>query len=392
MAPAVDTRRAEVVVQLPPIEVWHAFTRPDYLSYWIADSAEVDLRVGGDYNLRAVPWLDLRARIEKMIEGRRLVLRPVHAPDDTRVEVDLIKQAAAETRICVAQPEPELSDLMQSALENMRSLWEHGVDLREARRGMVGVGRAAAAAGSPPAGAARPGAGVRVTAVVAGGPAEGAGLRRGDVVVGAGGDPVRESADLVRRIHETRVGESLSLEIVRGDARLSIDVVVAERARRTQPPPSQMELLNAMREATVQSDRKLAEALRGLADADAYRPEAPGQWSVAQVLAHLSVTERMIQYALDEAIRGGNPRVDDACVTSAWRLGAVLTERPGVADLLARLTRDETETLALIEGVAADVVAFRPRWARVAHLALDLHAHSGDHLPQIARIRRAISS
>lgn len=392
MAPAVDTRRAEVVVQLPPIEVWRAFTRPDYLSYWIADSAEVDLRVGGDYNVRAVPWLDLRARIEKMIEGRRLVLRPVHAPDDTRIEVDLIKQAAAETRVSIAQPEPELSDLMQSALENMRSLWEHGVDLREARRGLVGVALAEAAAGTPSSGAVRPGAGVRITGVVAGGPAEGAGLRSGDVVVGACGDPVRERAELVRRIHQTRVGEPLRLEIVRGDERLSIDVVVAERTRRTQPPPSQIDLLNAMRDATTQCDRNLAEALLGLSDAEAYRPEAPGKWSIAQVLAHLSVTERMIQCALDEAIRGGNPRVDDESVNSAWRLGAVLTERPGVADLLARLRRDEVETLALIEGVAADVVAFRPRWARVAHLALDLHAHSGDHLPQIARIRRAISS
>lgn len=392
MVPLLETRRAEVVVQLPPIEVWRALTRPDYLSYWIADHAEVDLRVGGVYNLRADPWLDLRSRIEKMIEGRRLLLRPVNAADDARVEVDLIKQAAAETRVCVDHPEPALHAQLREALENMRSLWERGVDLREARRGMLGVAIDDLAPGDRPVEGVPEGLGARISAIVPGGPAEEAGLGRGDVVIAAAGEPVRGRVDLARHIRATAPGQSLQFEIVRDGERRSVEAVLTERRHRTQPPPTQIDLLATLRDAVASADEKLAEAVRDLSDADAYRPEAPGKWSVAQVLAHLSVSERMTQSALDEAIRGGNPRPVDELVSSPWKLGAVLTERPSVEDLLARLRRDETETLALLEVVPAEVVAFRPRWARVAHLALDYHTHSEDHLPQIARIRAAIGA
>ena len=389
MAQLTETRRAEVVVQLPPIEVWYAFTRPEYLSYWIADHAEVDLRVGGVYNLRAAGWLDLRSRIERLVEGRRLVLRPVNTADDARIEVDLIKQAMSETLICVDHPEPGLQPPLREALENMRSLWERGVDLREARRGMLGVGLDDLSPGDRPMEGVPEGLGVRISAIAPGGPAESIGLERGDVVVAVSGEPVRGRQDLLRHIRARGPGQSLPLEVVRLGERVSVEPVLAERKHRTQPPPSQIELLDTLREAMASADGKLLEAIRGLSDSDAYRPEAHGKWSVAQVLAHLSVTERMMQSALDEAIRGGNPQPIDEMVASPWKLGAVLAERPSVSNLVARLCRDEAETLALLEGVPAEVVAFRPRWTRVAHLALDYHTHSEDHLPQIARIREA---
>ena len=137
---------------------------------------------------------------------------------------------------------------------------------------------------------------------------------------------------------------------------------------------------------------KLRKAVEGLAEDVAYVPEGPNKWSVAQVLAHLSVTERVFQCWLDEAVRGGRPAIDDAAVTSAWKLGAVLASHPAVAELLDRLRRDQAETMALIERVPDDVIHFKPRWARVARTALEFNTHSDDHLDQIARIRKAIGT
>lgn len=57
--------------------------------------------------------------------------------------------------------------------------------------------------------------GVRVRSVGAGVPAAGA-LRRGDVVVGADGQPVRQAQDLVAAIKRHKVGDSIGLRIVRG--------------------------------------------------------------------------------------------------------------------------------------------------------------------------------
>jgi hypothetical protein len=147
-----------------------------------------------------------------------------------------------------------------------------------------------------------------------------------------------------------------------------------------------------MSEAVREADAKLERAVAGLSDEDAYRPEGPDAWSVAQVLAHLSITERMLQCWLDQAARGERPTVDSDPCTDPSRIAGVLEGRPGVRELLDRVRRDERETLSFLAHLPAGVAAFKPRWARVAFTALDYHTHSEDHLGQIARIRAAIGA
>jgi hypothetical protein len=130
----------------------------------------------------------------------------------------------------------------------------------------------------------------------------------------------------------------------------------------------------------------------GLSDADAYRPERPDAWSVAQVLAHLSITERMLQCWLDQAARGECPRIESDSVTNTARIAGALEGRPAVRELVERLRRDERETLHYLSSLPPDVAAFKPRWARVVFTALDYGTHSEDHLAQIARIRAAIGA
>lgn len=390
--PLTETRRAEVLVRHPPIEVWQALTRPGYLSYWIADHAEIDLRVGGVFNLRIGREVELRTRVERLVEGRRLVLRPTNRGDDARIEIDLIKLASAETRVCVDHPDPEHADAWHEALENLRSVWETGIDMREARRGVLGVGVEDVPESERPIRGVPESEGARLTAIAPGGPADRAGLGRGDIIVALEGAPVPSGRDFVQRIQALRPGTVVRVESVRDGERRGVEVTLGDRPDRLAPPPPQIEVLRVVRASIEAADKALTEAVQYLSDADAYRPEAPGRWSVAQLLAHLSVSERMLQCWLDEAIRGGHPTVESDSCNAPWKLGAVLSDRPGLDELLERVRRDEAETLALLEGVPADVVAFKPRWARVAHSALDFHGHSADHLAQIARIRKAIGA
>jgi hypothetical protein len=104
------------------------------------------------------------------------------------------------------------------------------------------------------------------------------------------------------------------------------------------------------------------------------------------------VTERMLQCWLDQAARGGRLEIDSDGVTNSSRIAAALEGRPSVRALVSRLERDEQETLAYLAHLPASVTGFKPRWARVALIALDYHAHSEDHLGQIARIRAAIKA
>ena len=70
--------------------------------------------------------------------------------------------------------------------------------------------------------------GVLIADVMKGGPAEVAGVRAGDVVVQFAGDAIREVPELQRRVAAVTPGQSVTLVVVRDEARLPITVAVAE--------------------------------------------------------------------------------------------------------------------------------------------------------------------
>jgi photosystem II stability/assembly factor-like uncharacterized protein len=71
--------------------------------------------------------------------------------------------------------------------------------------------------------------GSRVAEVTAGSPAAAAGLLAGDVVTAADKQPIKTSAQLVERITAGKVGDKLSLTLVRGKETKTIEVTLGER-------------------------------------------------------------------------------------------------------------------------------------------------------------------
>jgi membrane-associated protease RseP (regulator of RpoE activity) len=72
-------------------------------------------------------------------------------------------------------------------------------------------------------------AGVLVAGVVSGSPAQMAGLRAGDIITRAGGEPVETAADLARAVRHAKGGDSLKLEISRDRAATQVTVKVEKR-------------------------------------------------------------------------------------------------------------------------------------------------------------------
>jgi S1-C subfamily serine protease len=66
--------------------------------------------------------------------------------------------------------------------------------------------------------------GALVTEVAAGGPAEKAGLRRGDVIIEVNGDPVTTGEEIVYHLRKCRVGDLLALVVVRDSRQLEITI------------------------------------------------------------------------------------------------------------------------------------------------------------------------
>jgi serine protease Do len=70
--------------------------------------------------------------------------------------------------------------------------------------------------------------GALISDLYRGGPAHRAGIRRGDVVVGFNGRPVKNSRELARWVSEIPIGTPVKIDVVREGNRQTYDVTVAE--------------------------------------------------------------------------------------------------------------------------------------------------------------------
>jgi serine protease Do len=87
------------------------------------------------------------------------------------------------------------------------------------------------------------GEGVLVSRVVDEGPADRAGVRRGDVLVSVDGRSVRSPEHLTRTIRGARVGQSLSLVVVRDDRRRNLTVRLGQRPDEVPAPRAEPDVL-----------------------------------------------------------------------------------------------------------------------------------------------------
>lgn len=73
------------------------------------------------------------------------------------------------------------------------------------------------------------GRGVRIERIIVGGPADKAGLRKGDLITGLGGLRIRQMADFAGILEQLAPGSKLTFEVLRGVSREKIDVVFGSR-------------------------------------------------------------------------------------------------------------------------------------------------------------------
>ena len=93
-APTIDaTIERRLTFDAPPERVWRAITEPDEIAAWFGDSAELDLRPGGDGWFNWEEHGRFAVRVEEVVANERLVWRwsrkrdtPIDEGPSTRVE------------------------------------------------------------------------------------------------------------------------------------------------------------------------------------------------------------------------------------------------------------------------------------------------------------------
>ncbi len=82
--------------------------------------------------------------------------------------------------------------------------------------------------------------GAVVVSVAPGGPADEAGLRPDDIVIGLDGERLRSQQDFLQRIAEHQPGDRVTLDVLRGQERVRVEVTLTERPDETEILASQI--------------------------------------------------------------------------------------------------------------------------------------------------------
>jgi S1-C subfamily serine protease len=148
------------------------------------------------------------------------------------------------------------------------------------------------------------GQGVRVMEIVAGGPAEKAGLKEGDLIVAIGQRRVRTMDDMAQALEGLRAGSRATFEVRRGNASLQAEVTLVQRP--------------------AQGQRKFPEFGR-IEPAAAQAPQRPRLGVRTQPLSEAS----RAQLQVESGVLVATVEADSPAEAAGVRPGAVLTKVDG---------------------------------------------------------------
>jgi uncharacterized protein YndB with AHSA1/START domain len=375
-----------------PADVFRAFTRPMALRDWLCHAAEVEPRVGGRYYLWWNDGYGTSGAITDLVAGERLAFTwqgPGERPGAVRIE---LQPDDGRTTVTVTHDgddaDAAAARLGAAALENLQALVETGIDMRLARRPMLGL------SGADDLGAARAAAlglpvteGLWVGGVVEGLGAHAAGLQKDDVVVRMGDQPIRDQASFVEVVQTYEAGDRVPVVFYRGPAQ---QTVTLELGRRPMPvvPDDGATLAAALRATYATLDAELAAALAGVDEARADYQPTPDAWNIKRVLSHLIAIERDNHAWITVVSEDGEieyPFHDN----DAPRIAAFAEIYGTLDNLLLELHRSQEATLAMLTRLTPAVLRRKHLLSPLIGWLDNLAIHSREHIAEIAALAAA---
>jgi uncharacterized protein YndB with AHSA1/START domain len=393
----------ERTIAVLPEQVWAALTQRNRLQSWLCDQVLVEARAGGRYLFRWRSGFEAQGTQVEFDPPEKLTWawQGLGEPGLTLVKWQLIAEGPA-TRVKLEHagfgPDPrsqaarvEAAEGWERGLENLQSVLEQGVDLRQARRPLIGVLLDNLSADRAEKEGIATTTGVYIAGTVEGGAAEAAGIQQGDVMVSFGVFALHDFSDLVAAMQMHRAGDRVEVGLVRGQGRLAVEVEL--RGRPMPPDPGTLpEAVARLREGQSQVRAALAEITAGLTEAQAAQPPAEGEWSVREVLAHLSTSERDLQTNLLHLVVGFELIGEPDFGAAPDRNAVVLALEPTLAGLLVRFDRDLEESALLVERLSPATVADHYHYRQALELVFNFLTHAQDHVEQARRAAEAAKS
>ena len=387
-----DTQSIKVVrtINAAPQEVFDSFQYECRLREWMCDGTRTVPRKGGLLHVWWNSGYEARGVFTAYSPPRALAFTwtSPYEPGDTAVKVTL-KPVEGGTKVALthsgfgagkkwAGRAEESERERNGGLDNLKSVLETGVDLRQMNRPRLGLAWETAPDAS----------GALVTAVISDGPCEQAGLQKGDVIARAGRQKILGEQDLMKAYLTWKAGQRVPLAIIRAGKRKTITVELGTR--------SVPEILNdpaALIEQVRQTHEQAIAALRTatlmITDEQAGLAPAEGEWSVKQVLAHLTASEQAFQRWAVDVLLGNETFGITGYLPEQF--AAVFASTPTVGALVDRFERDLVESRAIIASLTPEHRANKWRYRQIAQQLVGFGSHTQDHIEQIQKTIRAVT-
>jgi uncharacterized protein YndB with AHSA1/START domain len=377
----MDTERHTLeftrTIQVPPAEVYYAFTQAVGWQLWCCDFAEVDLRTNGHLYICTEGYC--ACGVYTALEENQRVAFTWHGIDEpsTLVEVTLkaynggTQMTFTLTNQGTAEVWNEKVGIFEKAwshaLENLQAVLETGTGVQ--RRPILGVM-----------------GGQDLTPEVAAtlGVLVNEGFQIDDVIVEIEGHPIPTAAALGPVMDERQAGDRVHVVFYRGSEKKTVTMELSARPL-PQVPPTAQALASALRDTYTQQIVTLGELLADLPESRlAWTPDAI-KWSVKHVIAHLLTTERAVHEWIAR-LQFGLDTHNWASHDETW-VRAIADSYPTTVAVIEALRQAQTETLRVVATLPEAFVAHKGTYVYMGTtIAQGLPQHTEIHFDQIRRV------
>lgn len=370
-------------INAPVEQLYRAFTNAQALREWFCDVATVQPRVSGCFY---VAWNNGDALLGKytVLEANKTIGLRLRAMDDTdrsTLTITLDPHADATTITLIdasdgsqwLQIKEEVEKGWRDALEVLQAGLETGIDLREARRPLLGI----ALTGSQPGDT-----GIRLGGVVEGMDAQRAGLQKDDQILSIGGKATPDWSALTAALSAHRADDVVVVAYERAGQQHESQVALSLRPMPSMPTTA-AEIADQLGQTYAAIREEMNVLLNGVTEQQATQPPTAGEWSVKETLAHLLLSERTMQCQIGWLLGDLESGPDNWDGSLPAQITALLTAYPTLAALTQAFQVSLTETTALLAALPPSFVAQKRSFNRIAQEMASWSDHIRDHFAQI---------
>ena len=376
----VETRSLTFVrtVRAAPEQVLRGFTHPTLLRDWLCNSATSHAIPGGHIFLSWRQGYQVMGRYTQLDAPRSIAFTWQGAGDPAQTLVSVtVKPAGEDSQVTIvhsglgesASWELQAARWNQDwpeALENLQSVLETGVDLRQARRPRLGIfmdevnQKVVERLRLPGA------AGVLIQGTAEGSGAQAVGLQKDDVLVSLNGVPLLNPTSFEQALFGLNAGDCPPIEFIRGGQKQAAALTLSSFPT-PEYPDSAAALAEKVRGLYAEELVQLRQHLAGLSDAEAAAQPSEGEWSVKEIVAHMVLTDRDYQGWVADMLND--------VVVEDWlqmrpnvtpRIQALTARLPALEALLDELELTLEETAVMIAALPDSFISQRKHLYRRA--------------------------